>query len=103
MHAGRAYTGATDKTGAKHPMKIKLHHVNFCSTNVPALDAFYRDVLDLQPEPSLEAGRILDKDGYPGRGVVHDRLETRPQLRLAPHSVRQRYAQRRYEAQTEHV
>jgi glyoxylase I family protein len=48
-------------------MKIKLHHVNFCSTNVPALDAFYRDVLDLQPEPSLEAGRILDKDGYPGR------------------------------------
>ena len=39
-------------------MKIKLHHVNFCSTNVPALDAFYRDVLDLQPEPSLEDGRI---------------------------------------------
>ena len=47
-------------------MKLKLHHVNFCSTNVPALDAFYRDVLDLAPEPSLEAGRILDKQGYPG-------------------------------------
>jgi catechol 2,3-dioxygenase-like lactoylglutathione lyase family enzyme len=24
-------------------------------------------VLDLEPEPSLEAGRILDKQGYPGR------------------------------------
>jgi len=47
-------------------MKIKLHHVNVCSKDVPALEAFYRDVLDLEPEPSLEAGRILDKDGYPG-------------------------------------
>ena len=47
-------------------MKIKLHHVNVCSKDVPALEAFYRDVLDLAPEPSLEAGRILDKEGYPG-------------------------------------
>ena len=48
-------------------MKIKLHHVNVCSKNVPGLEEFYRDVLDLQPEPSLEKGRILDKDGYPGK------------------------------------
>lgn len=48
-------------------MRIKLHHVNVCSKDVPGLEAFYRDVLDLQPEPSLEKGRILDKDGYPGK------------------------------------
>lgn len=48
-------------------MKIKLHHVNVCSKDVPGLEAFYRDVLDLAPEPSLGASRILDKDGYPGK------------------------------------
>ena len=48
-------------------MKIKLHHVNVCSKNVPELADFYREVLDLQPEPSLEKGRILDKEGYPGK------------------------------------
>jgi glyoxylase I family protein len=47
-------------------MKITLHHVNVCSKSVPELEAFYRTVLDLEPEPSLEAGRILDKAGYPG-------------------------------------
>jgi len=47
-------------------MKIKLHHVNVCSKDVPGLAEFYRDVLDLAPEPSLESGRILDKQGYPG-------------------------------------
>ena len=48
-------------------MKIKLHHVNVCSKDVPGLADFYRDVLDLKPEPSLEKGRSLDKDGYPGK------------------------------------
>jgi glyoxylase I family protein len=47
-------------------MKIKLHHVNVCSKDVPGLEEFYREVLDLAPEPSLEKGRILDKQGYPG-------------------------------------
>ena len=47
-------------------MKLKLHHVNVCSKDVPALEAFYRDVIDLAPEPSLEAGRIIDSRGYPG-------------------------------------
>jgi glyoxylase I family protein len=30
-------------------MKLKLHHVNFCTTNVPAMDKFYRSVLGLEP------------------------------------------------------
>lgn len=42
-------------------MKIKFHHVNFCSTDVPAMDEFYRTVLDLKPEPSLEAARVTAK------------------------------------------
>jgi glyoxylase I family protein len=47
-------------------MKIKLHHVNLCSTNVAALDEFYRGVLDMAPEPSLAANRDLS-GGYPGK------------------------------------
>src|SRR4028119_1979130 len=46
-------------------MKIKLHHVNFRTPDVPAMDAFYRTVLGLQPEPSLAAGRVTT-DGYAG-------------------------------------
>jgi glyoxylase I family protein len=46
-------------------MKIKLHHVNFCSADVPAMSAFYRDVLDLVPEPSLPAARVT-ASGYAG-------------------------------------
>jgi glyoxylase I family protein len=48
-------------------MKVKLHHVNFCSTDVPALDAFYREVLGLEPEPSLNATRVMTEDGYAGK------------------------------------
>jgi catechol 2,3-dioxygenase-like lactoylglutathione lyase family enzyme len=47
-------------------MKLKLHHVNFCTTNVPAMDAFYRDVLGLEAEPSLAAGRVTT-GGYAGQ------------------------------------
>ena len=47
-------------------MKLKLHHVNLTTTNVPAMDAFYRGVLDLKPEPSLQASRIVKDGGYPG-------------------------------------
>src|SRR3712207_9455597 len=49
-------------------MRIKLHHVNFCTANVPAMDAFYRDVLGLEPEPSLAAGRGTT-GGYAGEGA----------------------------------
>ena len=52
-------------------MKIKLHHVNLCTTNVPAMDEFYRSVLDLAPEPTLNAVRVTE--GYAGNvSFVHD-------------------------------
>ncbi len=46
-------------------MKIKLHHINLCSTDVPGLDAFYRDVMGLAVEPGLSANRKTD-EGYAG-------------------------------------
>ena len=46
-------------------MKIKLHHINIVSDNVPELDKFYREVLDLTPVPGLAENRKLD-EGYPG-------------------------------------
>ena len=46
-------------------MKLTLHHINFCSTNVPAMDEFYRSVLGLAPEPSMNASRVLSQ-GYAG-------------------------------------
>ena len=39
-------------------MKLKLHHLNLCTTNVPAMDEFYRSVLDMAPEPSMNALRV---------------------------------------------
>ncbi len=47
-------------------MKLKLHHVNLCSTNVAALDAFYKDVLDMKAEPGLNENRVMT-GGYPGK------------------------------------
>jgi glyoxylase I family protein len=47
-------------------MKLKLHHINFCSTNVEALDEFYRDVLDLDRETTVGQGRVTSQ-GYPGK------------------------------------
>ena len=47
-------------------MKLKLHHVNFCSTNVAAMDAFYKDVLDMKTEPGLNDNRVLS-GGYAGK------------------------------------
>jgi catechol 2,3-dioxygenase-like lactoylglutathione lyase family enzyme len=46
-------------------MTLKLHHVNLCSTDVPAMDAFYREVLGLEPDPVLSAGRT-PAGGYAG-------------------------------------
>jgi glyoxylase I family protein len=46
-------------------MKLKLHHLNLVSTNVPAMDTFYREVLDMHAEPSMARQRIKDQ-GYPG-------------------------------------
>lgn len=47
-------------------MKLKLHHVNLCTTNIPAMDTFYRDVLDMQPEPQMNDNRVMT-GGYPGK------------------------------------
>ena len=38
-------------------MKIKLHHLNLCSKDVAGMEDFYRSVLDLEPEPSLNSAR----------------------------------------------
>src|SRR5919199_1295562 len=46
-------------------MQLKLHHVNLCSKDVPAMDEFYRSVLGLEPEPSLGDAR-LTAQGYSG-------------------------------------
>ena len=46
-------------------MKLKLHHINLCTTNVPGMEHFYRDILGLRKEteglPSLEK-----RKGYKG-------------------------------------
>jgi catechol 2,3-dioxygenase-like lactoylglutathione lyase family enzyme len=46
-------------------MKLTLHHINLCTTNVPAMDEFYRSVLGMAPEPSLQAMRDTSQ-GYAG-------------------------------------
>ena len=46
-------------------MQLKLHHVNLCSKDVPAMDEFYRSILGLEPEPSLGDAR-LTAQGYSG-------------------------------------
>jgi glyoxylase I family protein len=46
-------------------MRLTLHHINLCTTNVPAMDEFYRTVLDLVPEPAMNASRVTS-EGYAG-------------------------------------
>jgi len=53
-------------------MKLKLHHVNLCTTDVPGMDEFYRSVLGLETEPTLAASRDTTQ-GYTGKvAFVHD-------------------------------
>ena len=49
-------------------MTLKLHHINLCTSNVSAMDDFYRDVLELAPEPKRNANRVItdDKGSYAG-------------------------------------
>jgi catechol 2,3-dioxygenase-like lactoylglutathione lyase family enzyme len=47
-------------------MKLKLHHLNLCTTNVAAMDEFYCKVLDMQPEASRIATRDTSQ-GYSGK------------------------------------
>jgi glyoxylase I family protein len=61
-----------NRSAEDSPMKLKLHHVNLCTTNVPAMDEFYRSVLDLKPEPTLAAVRDTAQ-GYDGSvAFLHD-------------------------------
>src|SRR5215467_7821715 len=46
-------------------MKLKLHHINFATRDVSALDKFYRDVLDMETIPGMGRNRVKDQ-GYPG-------------------------------------
>ncbi|MFL4996595.1 MAG: VOC family protein, partial [Microvirga sp.] len=46
-------------------MMTKLHHVNLCSNNVPEMDRFYREVLDLAPIPGRNEQRVTN-EGYSG-------------------------------------
>lgn len=46
-------------------MKIKFHHVNLCTRDVPGLAEFYRDVLDMKSEPALGRLRVKEQ-GYAG-------------------------------------
>lgn len=41
-------------------MKLKLHHVNFATKDVPGLRDFYSDVLGLGMEPELNQQRVTD-------------------------------------------
>jgi catechol 2,3-dioxygenase-like lactoylglutathione lyase family enzyme len=66
MRTRAAYTRRAEQKRSARAMKLKLHHVNFVSKDVPELEAFFRDVLDLAPEPSLSAGRNQG-GGYPGQ------------------------------------
>lgn len=46
-------------------MKLKLHHLNLCTTQVPEMDKFYREILDLKPEPRMNEYRVTNQ-GYDG-------------------------------------
>ena len=48
-------------------MKIKLHHLNLCTQNVAAMDQFYRSVLELEQEPTMQASRATDEGSYDGK------------------------------------
>jgi len=47
-------------------MKLKLHHVNYCSKNVPEMEHFYRDILGLETEPSINPASRVTAQGYAG-------------------------------------
>jgi glyoxylase I family protein len=46
-------------------MKLTLHHLNLCTTNVQEMDKFYSEILDMKPEPAMDKLRIKD-EGYDG-------------------------------------
>ncbi|WP_083101440.1 VOC family protein [Pseudophaeobacter leonis] len=47
-------------------MKLKLHHINLCSSNVPEMDRFYRDVLTLEDDAPAELPPLNQDKGLVG-------------------------------------
>lgn len=43
-------------------MKLELHHLNLCTSNVDAMDDFYRNVLELETEPTRNSNRIATEN-----------------------------------------
>ncbi len=49
-------------------MKLWLHHINLCTNDVPAMDKFYRAIMGLHDEPTMEPLRDKSSgDGYNGK------------------------------------
>jgi glyoxylase I family protein len=46
-------------------MQLKLHHLNLTTKNVEAMDEFYKQVMDMKPEPEMNALRVTT-EGYSG-------------------------------------
>src|SRR5208337_419881 len=68
----------------RNRMKIKLHQMNLCSTDVPGMEAFYRTVLDLKPEPSLNSARDTTQgEAAAGATVRRSRAWPGPACRAA--------------------
>lgn len=47
-------------------MKLELHHINFSTTNVSAMDRFYKDVIGLTTESAELLPPLEKKKGYAG-------------------------------------
>ena len=64
-------------------MKLELHHLNLCTANVEAMDAFYRDVLSMPAQPGRQSNRVTtDKNGgYTGK--VAFRTDGKTELHIA--------------------
>lgn len=54
-------------------MTLKLHHINLCTSNVEAMDDFYRNVMELESFPGMSNIRDESPDGYRGKvSFIHD-------------------------------
>jgi len=47
-------------------MKLKLHHINFSTTDVPGMNRFYRDILGLGDEDPKSLPPLNDETGVVG-------------------------------------
>ena len=66
-------------------MNLKLHHINLCSGNLGAMDAFYRDVLMLGNEDPQDLRPTNKEEGRVGN--VSFVTDGDIQMHLAPKDV----------------